>query len=233
MLDLLVSHYVTAGNPIATCIIPNWEKAAQFPPDLSPDPWDAVSISITDENFVILYLGNAGFGHRFETIMDAAKQLEDEPVTFLFVGGGEKWAWIEQAKIADNLENIHLFRYMPKELTPSALAVADCTLITMNESALGVISPSKLHAYMAMNLPTLYVGPEGSNVDDAIKRFDAGASFRHGDVDGVVRFINELRTHPEKLQALRKNSRRAFDEAFSDTRTLPMFDRVLDQVLSE
>ena len=233
MLDLLVSHYITDGNPITTCIIPNWEKAAQFPPDLSPDPWDAVSSLISDENFVILYLGNAGFGHRFETIMDAAKQLENEPLSFLFVGGGEKWAWIEQAKITNQLENIYLFHYIPKELTPSALAAADCTLITMNESALGVISPSKLHAYLAMSLPTLYVGPEGSNVDDAIKRFDAGASLRHGDVEGVVRFINDLRTHPEKLQTLRINARRAFDEAFCDTQTLPMFDRVLDQLLSE
>ena len=37
----------------------------------------------------------------------------------------------------------------------------------------------------------------------------------------------------KKLQTLRKNARRAFDEAFCDTQTLPMFDRVLDQLLSE
>jgi glycosyltransferase involved in cell wall biosynthesis len=172
------------------------------------------------------------FGHRFETIIDAAKRLENDPVAFIFVGGGEKWAWIEKEKVANNLENIHLLRYIPKEITPSALATADCTLITMNESALGVISPSKLHAYLAMSLPTLYVGPEGSNVDDAIKRFNAGASFRHGDTAGVVGFISKLRTQPEELQTLRKHARRAFDEAFCDTQTLPKFDRMLDQLIS-
>jgi len=233
MLDLLVSQYGSAEHTLATCVIPNWEKASQFPQDLAPDLWAGAASSISDDAFVILYLGNAGFGHRFETILEAAKQLKDEPVTFLFIGGGEKWAWIEQEKIVNNLRNIHLFPYIPKEFTPSALAMADCTLITMNDSALGVISPSKLHAYMAMSLPTLYIGPEGSNVDEAIGRFDAGASLRHGDVEGVVHFINELRTQPERLQVVRRNARRAFDNSFCDTQTLPQFDRILDQLLSE
>jgi glycosyltransferase involved in cell wall biosynthesis len=233
MLDLLTSQYVSADHTLATCVIPNWEKASQFPPDLAPNSWDAAATSISDNDFVILYLGNAGFGHRFETIIDAAKRLVDEPVAFLFIGGGEKWAWIEKEKNANNLQNIHLFPYIPKEFTPSALAMADCTLITMNESALGVISPSKLHAYMAMSLPTLYIGPVGSNVDEAIDRFDAGASLRHGDVERVVRFINELRTQPERLQVMRSNARRAFDDAFCDTQTLPQFDQILDQLLSE
>jgi len=233
MLDLLESQYVSAEHTLETSIIPNWEKASQFPPDLAPDPWDESATSIADNAFVILYLGNAGFGHRFETIIAAANRLVDEPVAFLFVGGGEKWAWIEKEKNTNNLQNIHLFPYIPKDLTPSALAMADCTLITMNESALGVISPSKLHAYMAMRLPTLYIGPVGSNVDEAIERFDAGASLRHGDVEGIVLFINELRTQPERLQALRINARRAFDDAFCDTQTLPQFDRILDQLLTE
>ncbi len=233
MLDLLVSQYVSAEHSLATCVIPNWEKASRFPPELAPDPWDAAAASIKDAEFVILYMGNAGFGHSFETVIEAAKQLEDEPVAFLFIGGGEKWEWIEQAIIANNLRNIHLFRYIPRGLIPSAMVVADIALITMNESALGVISPSKLHAYLAMSLPTLYIGPVGSNVDEAIESFDAGASFRHGDVDGVVRFINELRTKPDRLQALRSNARRAFDDAFSDTQTLPVFDRILGQLLSE
>jgi glycosyltransferase involved in cell wall biosynthesis len=232
MLDLLVSQYVSAEHTLSTYVIPNWEKTSQFPPDLTPDPWKAAANAVTDDDFIILYLGNAGFGHRFETIIDAAKRLVDEPIAFLFVGGGEKWSWIEQAKIGNNLRNIHLFPYIPKGLTPSALAMADCTLITMNDSSLGVISPSKLHAYMAMSLPTLYIGPEGSNVDEAIERFDAGASLRHGDVEGVVHFINELRTQPERLQVIRSNARRAFDTAFCDTQTLPQFDRILDQLLS-
>jgi colanic acid biosynthesis glycosyl transferase WcaI len=233
MLDLLVSQYVSTEQALATCVIPNWEKSSRFPPDLDPDPWGVDTISTIDAEFVILYMGNAGFGHRFETVIEAAKRLADEPIAFLFIGGGEKWHWIEQAIDANSLQNIHLFRYIPREIIPSAMAVADIALITMNESALGVISPSKLHSYMAMGLPTLYIGPEGSNVDEAIERFDAGVSLRHGDVEGVIRFINELRTQPEKLQVMSSNSRRAFDESFCDTQTLPQFDQILNQLLAE
>ena len=233
MLDLLVSQYVSAEHTLATCVVPNWEKAARFPPDLVPEPWGAATNSIRDAKFVILYMGNMGFGHSFETVLEASEQLKDESVAFLFIGGGRKWLRVEQAMDANRLRNIHLFRYIPRGTVPSAMAVADIGLITMNESALGVISPSKLHAYMAMSLPTLYIGPVGSNVDEAIEHFDAGASLRHGDVEGVVRFINELRTQPERLQVMRSNARRAFDDAFCDTQTLPQFDQILNQLLSE
>jgi hypothetical protein len=58
MLDLLTSQYVSTEHALATCIIPNWEKASQFPPDLAPDPWDGAATSIADDDFVVLYLGS-------------------------------------------------------------------------------------------------------------------------------------------------------------------------------
>ena len=74
------------------------------------------------------------------------------------------------------------------------MAGADLALITLHDRSLGVMSPSKLHANLAAGLPVLYVGPEGSNVDDAITRYAAGRSLREGDVDGVVQAVRELRT---------------------------------------
>ena len=42
-------------------------------------------------------------------------------------------------------------------------------LITLDERSIGVMSPSKLHANLAAGLPVVYVGPQGSNVDEAIE----------------------------------------------------------------
>ena len=54
---------------------------------------------------------------------------------------------------------------------------------------LGVMSPSKLHSNLAMGLPILYVGPEGGNVDEAIRRFGCGVSLRPGQTQEVADFI--------------------------------------------
>src|SRR3546814_9432105 len=83
--------------------------------------------------------------------------------------------------------------YVPKEETPAVMAGADLALITLDERSLGVMSPSKLHANLAAGLPVLYVGPPGSNVDEAIERHDCGASVREGDVSAVVDAVRRLR----------------------------------------
>jgi len=163
-------------------------------------------------------------------VMEAAGRLQDQDVDFLFVGGGEEWNWIEQEARSRSLNNVHLHPYVPKSETPVVMAAADCALITMNEAALGVISPSKLHANLAMKLPVLYVGPAGSNVDDALRRFEAGASLREGDVDGIVRFIQRLQTDRAYYQLCSDQARLAFDTAYNDGVALPQFDRLIESL---
>jgi colanic acid biosynthesis glycosyl transferase WcaI len=227
MLEILQTHYAPAEKCPIFHVIPNWEPIDQFPPDFRPKGWeDAPSIEI-EEPFIILYLGNAGFGHRFETVMDAAEQLRNTPFVFLFVGGGQQWSWLADAVTARALENVILRPYVPKETTPSVMALADCALITMRERALGLISPSKLHANLGMHLPVLYIGPEKSNVDEAIQRFGIGLSIRHGDASQVVAFLQSLREDPQKHKDLKKKARQAFDTAYSDAQCLPRFDALL------
>jgi len=228
MLDLLTTRYYPSRATAPASVIPNWEPAALFPPDLQPARWDEAGKMGISGRFVVLYLGNAGFGHRFESVLDAAGRLQDHGVEFLFVGGGEKWDWIEKEAGSRSLDNIHLHPYVPKSVTPVVMAAADCALITMNEAALGVISPSKLHANLAMKLPVLYVGPAGSNVDDALRRFEAGASLREGDVDGIVAFIQRLQADRAFYQHCSSQARLAFDTVYNDKVALPQFDRLIE-----
>jgi hypothetical protein len=104
------------------------------------------------------------------------------------------------------------------------MAGAHLALITLHDHSLGVMSPSKLHANLAAGLPVLYVGPAGSNVDEAIVTHGAGRSLREGDVDGVVQAVRELRGD----DGARARARQAFEVAYCDDATLPAFDRVLD-----
>lgn len=234
MTELLISQYGPKGRRLATTVIPNWEKAELFPsPDKQGEPpvWDRVTELGLNGQFVVLYLGNTGYGHMFETVLEAARQLRDEPVKFLFVGGGSRWGELEQAKKVEQLDNIILHGYVPKEDTPAVMAAAHCALITLRDIALGVMSPSKMHSNLAMGLPVLYIGPETSNVDRAIRSFGCGASVRNGDVDEVVSFIRAMMNDNESYQTLRKRARRAFDEAYCDIRTLPQFEQVLEQVM--
>jgi glycosyltransferase involved in cell wall biosynthesis len=227
MMKLLTAQYVDEAHPLDASIIPNWENASQFPPYIEPPIWDKTNELDLNDSFVILYLGNVGFGHRFETVVAAAKQLKDQQVVFLFIGGGEQWSWLENAKVENELDNLLLYPYIPKEQTPSVMAFSHCALITLHEDFAGVISPSKLHSNLAMSLPIVYVGPQDSNVDDAIRRFNFGVSLRHGEVDRLIQFIYSLRDQPDLLEEYQKNARTAFEKAYTDVQNLPLFDDII------
>jgi colanic acid biosynthesis glycosyl transferase WcaI len=228
---LLTSNYLSDGADVQSVVIPNWETMEQFTdrPTKGFLP-DARDLDL-ENKFVVLYLGNAGFGHNFDSVLEAAAELRNEPVLFLFVGGGNKWKELAKQKKERALENLFLHPYVPKELTPEVMTLADCALITLNESALGVISPSKLHSNLAMSLPVIYVGPEGGNVDEAITRFDCGISLRHGEVQEIVEYLNSLRNDSVRLESQRRNARRAFMEAYNDRVTLPKFDEIITSLV--
>lgn len=223
MVELLESQYAAGPGRPPVSVIPNWESLALFPPPASVVPWSGYEELDIDGRTVVLYLGNTGVGHRFDTVLDAAEKLRDEAV-FLFVGGGARWADLAATVANRGLTNVVMRGYVPKDVTPAVMAGADGALITLDDRSLGVMSPSKLHANLAAGLPILYVGPRGSNVDEAILQTGCGHSLREGDVDGLVAAVRGLRGDA----AAQARSRRAFEERYCDEAALPRFDAVLD-----
>mgnify|MGYP001627333383 CR=1 FL=1 len=223
MVDLL-RQYATPGHEPRFHVVPNWERAALFPaPEVGSPRWGGYErLGIADRP-VVLYLGNTGVGHRFDTVLDAASLLGDE-AAFLFIGGGARWDELRRAAAARGLRNVRFHDYVPKEETPAVMAGAAGALITLDDRSLGVMSPSKLHSNLAAGLPIVYVGPPGSNVDEAIAQTGCGWSLRHGDVDGLLRAVREL----PRAAAARRAARVAFEERFCDAAALPRLDAVLE-----
>jgi len=231
MRDLLIGSYGSpdGDRPPAT-VIPNWEAAAAFPPEtVDATPWPGYSDDDLVDRFVVLYLGNLGYGHPVDTVVEAAALGGDGDVAWVFIGGGARWESLEQKRHQHHLENTIVIRgYVPKADTPAVMAGAGCALIVLADKALGVMSPSKLHANLAAGLPIVYVGPAGSNVDEAIVRFGCGVSLRAGDAAGLAAAVARLRDAPSWRAELSANARRAFEEAYCDRVTLPAFDAVID-----
>lgn len=227
----LLHHEYGGSAPPPTTIIPNWERS-DLPQRIEAAPrWQGFERLGLSDRFVVAYLGNTGTGHRFDAVVEAAGRLDEGGTTFLFVGGGVRWNELETAAAA--LGSVHhrpivLHGYVDKDETPMVLAGADAALITLDDRSRGLMSPSKLHSCLAAGLPILYVGPEGTNVDDAIAAHGCGVSLRNGDADGLVDAVERLRTDVAHRQAMGAAARRAFVEAYSDAVTLPRFDAVID-----
>jgi glycosyltransferase involved in cell wall biosynthesis len=229
MAALLRSRYEPAGQTLPIRVIPNWERAADFPRWPALGELDAQDAALVDGRFVVLYTGNRGRGHGFEAVIEAAQHLRNEPVRFVFVGGGSQTDGLLAAASRGRLENIALVDYVPEDRLRQLMAAADCALITLRDEMLGVMSPSKLHANLAMGLPVLYLGPADSNVDCAIRRCGCGASLHAKDHVGLAASIRQWMRQPERLRELSRRARAGFEEWYCDRRTLPQFDQLLDR----
>ena len=228
MLRRVLSGYAHDGRPTGS-VIPTWEPLSLFPAAAEPARWGAYEDPDLAGRFIVLHLGNLGYGHRTETIVEAASRLAETEVTFLFVGGGVRFPELAEAARGRGLRNVVFRGYVPKDETPSVLAGAACSLISLDDRSLGIMSPCKMNGSLAMGLPIVYAGPTGSTVDEAIVTYACGFSLRHDDVDGLVAAIRRLHDEPGVSAEMARHARRAFEEAFSDRSALPRFDAVLDR----
>ena len=229
MVDRLLAAYRPADRDLPVAIIPNWEPMRRFPQP-PPATRKFADQHGLDGHFIVLYMGNAGHAHRFDTVIAAAKRLHERRVTFLFIGDGVQRQRIEATAAAQGLSNIRFLGHVPEEKVNDVLGAADAGMITLRDEALGAVSPSKLHTKLAAALPVIYLGPAGSNVDEAIRHHRCGLSIRHGQVDRFVECIEHLMSDPAVRRDMGQRARKAFEHHFTERQTLPCFDAVFEQL---
>ena len=223
MQKLINARHLTREIP--TSVIPNWESLAEF-----PSPYVDRSEKQFQPPFTLLYSGNMGHGHCFEVLLSAARRLQDKgsPIEIVMTGGGVQSSDIQQIIKNEGLKNINFKGYVSTGKLRDIQFHSHCALITLKDSMLGCMSPSKLHASLAMGLPVLYLGPPESSVDQAIAEYGCGESLRNGDVDGFIAAVETLAESPHLQQRYSDAARRAFEDRYCDKTNWPLFDAVIE-----
>jgi colanic acid biosynthesis glycosyl transferase WcaI len=153
----------------------------------------------TGPKFRVLYAGNIGLAHPVQTILDAAELLHDEhpEIEFVFVGDGGRFDDLAQERSRRGLDNIRLLPYQPSSKLRELMESGDVHLISMNDAAAGCLVPSKLYAALAVQRPTIFVGPEQSETAKVIKDFNAGVVVAQGNAHDLAHFIKTFRMSSE------------------------------------
>lgn len=184
--------------------------------------------------FVVLYSGNMGLGHEFETFLEGALAARAElpDLVVVFVGGGprreEIVSWTRAHGAADWVQ----FRpYQPQDRLRESLGVADLSLVTMREGWAGLVVPSKVLGILAMGSPALYVGPE-SDVSELLERFCAGLRVSNGDVEGVKGAILRAARDEGWRKEAGERARRGYVEALHRDAMIDAYDKTFSRILA-
>ncbi|QZI73620.1 glycosyltransferase family 4 protein [Pseudomonas protegens] len=118
-------------------------------------------------HFCVVFAGNLGTAQALETLVEAAKQLRDEPdVRLVLVGSGSRLEWLREQKQVHSLDNLILPGRFPAVAMPAVFAQSSALLVSLNnESIFAQTIPSKVQSYLASGKPIIAsLNGEGARV---------------------------------------------------------------------
>ncbi len=158
------------------------------------------------DQFVIGYVGNMGDVQNWKAVIEAAKELENNPkFHFLLVGGGPQYEFLRSE--SKKLKNMTVWSYQPRENIPPINSRIDVHLISMNSVSDYDGLPSKVFAILASERPILAATNKDSPLANLILKSGVGKVVERDNGKAIAEGIVELKENyfsKEELLAARK-----------------------------
>ncbi len=193
MKERIVAKCPEVADKIA--VIHNWADPRWIVPIAKQQNWFAQDFNLV-QPFTVLYSGNMGRCHDIDTILEAARLLRNEPIRFVFIGGGAKRPTAEEKVKEWGLPNCQFLPYQDKQHLPFSLTACDLSLVSVSPGMEGLVAPSKLYAALAAGRPIATICESHSYLRTLVTEAGCGAAFTNGDAAGLAAFIRRLAVAP-------------------------------------
>jgi glycosyltransferase involved in cell wall biosynthesis len=214
-------------DPAKVAIVPNWADTSVAFPDREDNAlrkqWGL------DGHFAVMYSGNLGLSQDLGLVLAAARQLQDEPVQFVFVGEGAAKAGLMAQAAEWALANVRFYPYQPKERLFESLSAADLHLIPLRRGLAGCIVPSKLYGILAVGAPYIAAVEADSEVGTITAAARTGLRIEPDSVEQLVAAIRWSLAHRDELDAMGRRGRRLAETAFDRKVAVARFDCIFHE----
>lgn len=160
-----------------------------------------------ENKFVVLYAGALGQANDIDTILRAAKRLnENEKIRFVLFGDGKERERLQNKAEQMNLSNIIFAGVRPKKEMPQVIASADvCLAILQDVPMFRTTYPNKVFDYMAAGRATVLV--IDGITRDLIESSYGGVFVQPNDDKGLANTILDLSNNAEIVKQMGLNAR--------------------------
>lgn len=216
-----------AGSAVSTgdvTVIHNWEVHDDITPvDRSTNRFrDHHDLA---EKFVILYSGNIGLFHDFETVIDAATRLADRDVVMLLIGDGDAKedvvAYAKQRGVYGTA--VRFLPYQDIDVLPYSLTAGDVNLVSVAPGFEGVNLSLKVYTAMVTATPILAISSPTDDESLIVENYGIGEHVSQGDVDGVVSMVENWLANPGRLEEQGKTAREIYDANFTSEHAIDAY----------
>jgi glycosyltransferase involved in cell wall biosynthesis len=164
------------------------------------------SLGLTGK-FVAGYIGTHGMAHALETLLEAARLLQDDKrddIHFLFLGDGASKAGLQKGAAQLKLRNVTFVDSVPKADVVKYWSLLDVSIIHLRKTELfTTVIPSKLFECMAMGIPVVHgVAGESAAI---VKDENVGFPFEPESAWELKTYVQKIIDDPELFAELRRN----------------------------
>lgn len=195
-------------------VIHSWADPKQISPIPKTQNWFSWKYQLVDV-FTVIYSGNMGRCHDMDTLLDAITRLQNEPIRFVFIGGGAKRPDMMSKVCKLNLLNCLFLPYQDKDVLPYSLTAGNLSLVSISPGMQDLVAPSKVYSALSSGRPIAAVCPKNSYLNELIADADCGTTFENGDGKGLADFILYLQKDHKTAEAMGENAHRYLEEHFT------------------
>lgn len=228
VLPLTYSHVEKAGvSGDKVTWIPNGVNLRRFANTRSYDGGKVDEIAA-------MYVGGFSVTHSVETILHAARLLQEEGETgvrFIVVGGGRDRVSCEDEAGRLGLNRVRFVDVVPKDDVPGLQEQADVLIASVKDTPVYQfgINSNKIYDYLASGRPIIFAG---NAPNDPVVEASAGISVPPEDPRAMANALLEmLRMPPTKRQELGENGRRYAEEHFDTKKLARRMELMLTQAV--
>jgi len=199
-------------DPSKLHYFPNWAETLYQPVVLPEDAKERQEIP--KSGFVVMFAGNLGMAQSLNSIVDAAEQLKEQDIHWVFLGDGRQREWLEKEVAIRSLGKVHVLGSRPMETMPAYFSLADTMLVTLKDDpAMSTTIPGKVQSYLACGRPVVAAlnGAGAGVIDES----GAGYTVASGDVSGLANAVFQMsKLEAQERETMGKNARIFYEKNF-------------------
>lgn len=145
-----------------------------------------------DGKIVLQYAGNIGRVQGLEDWIAFAASTKNASIVFDFWGSGALVPFLDNFVSDKNLSNVRIRGSYNRATQNEVLNDCDIAVIPLAKGMKGLGVPSKTYNILAAGKPILYIGDEGSEIYNLVKKYDLGYVFKWEQKEEISVFLESL-----------------------------------------
>jgi hypothetical protein len=203
------------------------------------EPAEPLSIAAVERDTIfgnttlgLMYSGSFGRAHSSSEMLSLMRCLRGESAVLALSVKGNRAAHLRSEVLPDDT-NIRFVPFAPADALQARLASADIHVLSLRDSWVGTVIPSKFFGALAVGRPVLFCGPRDCAIGRWIEEYGLGWVLERGTAPAIAEEMRILLRNPEGLGAMRTRCYAAYQEHFSRRVTMAEWQRILNALIAE